>query len=160
MIKRRNDTTVFFNGNSISYTNEIARRVITIAVRYQDRTRFTLGDIAAYAREHRSDLLANALTLWTWLLHRPIKGGEPDGIKSFPEWSDRIANGLLELTGTDIRSLLKTNDLEFDADRQQREDVLIAIATLRPECQVSSPETGNGWFEARDLLACMLDCDG
>ncbi|WP_146531665.1 toprim domain-containing protein [Novipirellula artificiosorum] len=153
-VSRRNEATVFFTGNDISYTDEIARRVITLNIRCQDKAAFVLGELSEYVADHRNDLLGHALTVWCWLWNHDSPNDDKRPIKSFPEWSTWVVDGIEELSGHDLRELVKTNDRAYDADAEQASEFIEAIAQLRPCSQVPTP--GYDWWTAKDLAAEMV----
>ncbi|MEQ1920145.1 MAG: ATPase, partial [Elusimicrobiota bacterium] len=111
--------------NNPSFSNEIARRTIRIRLdSKQDRPwlrrNFRHKDLLGWAREHRGELIAAALTL----VRAWIAAGQPAGsatLGSYESWS-RVFGGLFDVIGlpgflANIEQVYETSDAEGAAWR-------------------------------------------
>jgi len=156
-----NIPTIVITGNSLSFSQELARRTLIVELRRQTRTSFTLGELTQYVRDHQAELLKHLLTIWAWIIAEGAARqsgasaiAEPNGIASFPEFSRLVVGPIWRLTGCDIGTALGEGSAEYDGEVSDLAEALEAISTLMrgvtPALAAPSPN-GNPHWPARQL---------
>jgi primase-like protein len=136
-IEVQNLAVLSASGNNVTPTGDMARRSIVVRLVTQDTNRkFDIADLRAYVREHRPQLLVDALTI----LHAyRLSGATVDvlPLASFEQWSRRVRNALIWLGMPDP---VLTQEDETDDETQSPLGAFVQLAELIGDQPFSSTE--------------------
>ncbi len=111
------------SGNNVELSDEMTRRIIPIRLdagveRPEERTSFTIKDLPAYVRKHRSELVSACLSLiQAWVTEGMPKGEATLG--RYESWAG-VLGGILEVSG--VSGFLSGRErLHSEADKETTE---------------------------------------
>jgi hypothetical protein len=153
-IEVRNLAVISASGNNVTPTGDMARRSIVIRLVTQDTNRkFDIPDLRAYVREHRPQLLVDALTI----LHAyRLSGATVDALPlaSFEQWSRRVRNALIWLGMPDPVS---TQEDETDDETQSPLGAFAQLAELVGDRPFTSTEVSQLAGNHDSLNQALID---
>lgn len=114
----QNRLTLVASGNNVTPAGDMSRRSVVIRLdanmEHLRERRFEIENLRGYVREHRVELLMDALTILSAYRHyRPQPREFPVPLPSFESWSERVRNAIIWLGMADP---LENQDDETDND--------------------------------------------
>jgi hypothetical protein len=158
--------TWFVTGNNLEPVNDTVRRVLVVRIevdseRPQERTGFKRPLLAEYAREHRADLLARALTIMRayHLAGRPSQNLSAWG--SFVAWSELVRGalvwaGLPDPFQTQQRAARELCEPENDAHDFWLEIVADSDGSAKSICDLANSRKAQEILGVRDHITALF----
>ena len=148
------------SGNNVELSDEMTRRVIPIRLdagveRPEERTDFSIPDLPAYVREHRSELVSACLSLvQAWINEGMPKGSATLG--RYESWAG-VLGGILKVAG--VPGFLSGRErLHAEADKETTEWTALCEAWW--SAYGERPVTAKDVFEIAQDRGLLLDVWG